>query len=317
VVWVKKINDIPHGRRITMQAERGVVYQGDFLPPRRSIPLYESQKNLPFYRKLRKLLDGITPLNLVDPRFKGFAPESCRSLYDIIRFAHEQAVRTMFSLGDRLGSPSCHRKKLLTELPFEIFIVDMGGGLDPSPAPGENIEVEQIRSVPFLALWAGLIHPSVQWQDRAHFDWARFGDLVMANGISSPDAGEFASYAVLGADYVNLIMRFGYHFTLVDVLCGEDSSTNYCQFRFSGGGAGFSGRLLRLDFISTLLEREGFQVETRGDLLDARLSVMAITEMKFRLTLLGRLLGVTRLMDTTLHNHEDVQHSLQDFLEKS
>ena len=86
----------------------------------------------------------------------------------------------------------------------------------------------------------------------------------MADGLSSPDAGEFASYAVLGADYVNLIMRFGYHFTLVDVLCGEDSATNYCQFRFSGGGAGFSGHLLRLDFISALLEREGFQISIRS-----------------------------------------------------
>jgi pyruvate,water dikinase len=202
-------------------------------------------------------------------------------------------------------------------LPFEVFVVDMGGGLEPSPVPGENIGMEQVRSVPFLALWAGLTHPSVHWQERAHFDWACFGDLVMADGISSPDAGEFASYTVLGADYANLIMRFGYHFTLVDVLCGEDSSTNYCQFRFSGGGAGFSGRLLRLDFISTLLEREGFQVETRGDLLDASLSIMAIPEMKIRLTFLGRLLGVTRLMDMTLHNQEDVQHFLQDFLDKS
>ena len=313
----EKIRGIPHGRMMTMQAEKGVVYQGCHLPARPSIPLYESRKNLPFYRKLRRLLDGITPLHLIDPQAKGFVPEACRSLHDIIRFVHEQAVRTMFSLGDRLGTPGRNRKRLVADLPFEIFIVDVGGGLDTSAAQEEKFRIEQVRSAPFLALWAGFFHPSVQWQDRAHFNWGRFGDLILADGISSPDAPEFASYAVLGADYVNLIMRFGYHFSLVDVLAGEDSVTNYCQFRFSGGGADFPGRLLRLDFISTLLKREGFQIETRGDLLDARLSAMSVAEMEVRLTMLGRLLGITRLMDMTLHDHEEVQRTLQDFLDKS
>ena len=97
-------------------------------------------------------------------------------------------------------------------------------------------------------------------------------------------------------------------------LCGEDSTTNYCHFRFAGGGADFSGRLLRLDFIRTLLKDAGFQVETRGDLLDARVSALSSPEMQVHLTTLGRLLGATKLMDMTLHDTQDVQHSLQDFL---
>ncbi len=44
------------------------------------------------------------------------------------------------------GSPARHRKKLLTELPFDVFVVDMGGGLEPSPVPGENVGLEQVRS---------------------------------------------------------------------------------------------------------------------------------------------------------------------------
>ena len=39
---------------------------------------------------------------------------------------------------------------------------------------------------------------------------------------------------------------------------------------FAGGGGDFSGRLLRLQLIATVLEQAGFQIETRGDLLDAR-----------------------------------------------
>ena len=220
----------------------------------------------------------------------------------------------MFSLGDRLGARSRSRKKLLSKLPFAIFVVDVGGGLAPSAAGEENIREDEINSTPFQALWTGLTHPSIEWQERPHFDWKHFGEMTMADGIVRTEAPEFASYAVLGADYVNLNMRFGYHFTLVDCICGEDSSTNYCHFRFAGGGADFSGRLLRLDFIRTLLKDAGFQVETRGDLLDARVSALSSPEMQVHLVTLGRLLGATKLMDMTLHDTQDVQHSLQDFL---
>jgi len=309
-----RIEAIHHGRIITMSAEHRVVYQGDLLTRLTTVPLHERQKQLPFFRKLRRLLDTITPLHLTDPKAKGFSPESCRSLHDIIRFCHEQAVRTMFSLGDRLGNRSGNRKKLLSDLPFDIFVVDVGGGLAPSASQEESLGLDQIRSTPFLALWTGLTHPSVHWQERAHFDWKHFGEMAMADGITSTDSPDFASYTVLGADYVHLIMRFGYHFTLVDAICGEDSSNNYCQFRFAGGGADFSGRLLRLDFISTLLSQAGFQIETRGDLLDARISALSIPEMTGHLVTLGRLLGTTKLMDMALHDKEEVQQHLQDFL---
>ncbi|MBU4236522.1 MAG: hypothetical protein KKI01_09365 [Proteobacteria bacterium] len=309
-----EIQTIAQGQVITMHAEKISVYEGDILPRLATVPLYESQKQLPFFRKLRKLLDTITPLHLIDRKAKEFSPESCRSLHDIIRFAHEQAVRSMFSLGDRLGNRSRNRKKLLSDLPFDIFVVDVGGGLLPAIVREETITVDQISSAPFQALWAGLTHPSVQWQERAHFDWKQFGELTMADGIASSESPDFASYAVLGADYINLIMRFGYHFTLVDALCGKDSSNNYCQFRFAGGGADFSGRLLRLDFIRTVLQEAGFQIETRGDLLDARISGLPVAEMKEHLLILGRLLGATRLMDMSLHDKQEVEQYVQNFL---
>ncbi|MFH2124236.1 MAG: PEP/pyruvate-binding domain-containing protein [Pseudomonadota bacterium] len=309
-----EIQRVNHGKIITMHAEKRSIYEGDLLPTLATVPLHEAQKQLPFFRKLRKLLETITPLHLIDPKAQGFTPESCRSLHDIIRFAHEQAVRSMFSLGDRLGNRSRNRKKLLSDLPFDIFVVDVGGGLLPAAVGEERIAVDQICSAPFQALWTGLTHPSVQWQERAHFDWKHFGELTMADGIASSESADFASYAVLGGDYINLIMRFGYHFTLVDALCGKDSSNNYCQFRFAGGGADFSGRLLRLDFIQTLLQQAGFQIETRGDLLDARISGLPVPEMQEHLLTLGRLLGATRLMDMALHDRQEVEQYVQNFL---
>jgi pyruvate,water dikinase len=306
---------LQQGEMITMDGESRTVYRGDLLAQLTRKPLHEVQKDLPFYRRLRQLLDTITPLHLLNPQARDFAPESCRSFHDIIRFAHEQAVRSMFSLGDGLGNRAGGRKKLLSNLPFDIFVVDVGGGFLPMPGQQqEKIGLDQIASLPFLALWQGLTHSSIQWQDRAHFDWKRFGELSLADGITSSDAADFASYAVLGADFVHLIMRFGYHFTLVDALCGSDRASNYCQFRFSGGGADFSGRLLRLDFLRTILTRADFQVEISGDLLDARVAGVTAPDMEARLRTLGRLLGGTRLLDLTLHKPEDVSQFVDNFL---
>ncbi|KAB2928228.1 MAG: pyruvate, phosphate dikinase [Leptonema illini] len=303
-----------HGRTVTMLAGKRVVCDGNVLPASPVVPPYLSQARLPYFRRLRKLLDGITPLALVDPRAETFAPEGCRSFHDIIRFCHEQAVRIMFSLGDRLGKTGRNRRKLRSNLPFEIFIVDVGGGLQDDATEGELIDIGEVASAPFLALWAGLTHPSIHWDDRPHFDWKNFGETVLADGISTVDSPEYASYAVLGADYVNLIMRFGYHFTVVDALSGADGASNYCQFRFAGGGAEFAGRLRRLQLIATLLEQAGFSVETRGDLLDARLPACAAAEMQAPLVTAGRLLGATRLMDMMLQDGNDVQRHIDTFL---
>lgn len=308
---------LQHGQAVTMLADSKLVCAGDELPCSPAVPAYQSQSRLPYFRRLRRLLNGITPLALIDPGAADFAPEGCRSFHDIIRFCHEQAVRTMFSLSDRLGTPGRGRLRLQSHLPFAIFIVDVGGGLHATATTSDTVSVTEVASLPFIALWQGLTHPSIPWHDRPHFDWKDFGEAVMAGGISAVDSPEFASYAVLGADYVNLIMRFGYHFTLVDALAGSDSASNYCQFRFAGGGADFQGRLLRLQLIATLLERAGFTVETRGDLLDARLPAGTAADMQAPLRTLGRLLGATRLMDMTLQDASDVTRSIEDFIAAS
>lgn len=307
------VRDLPHGEVVTLLATEGKVCRGDVLPASPSLPAYQSQAHLPYFQRLRRLLDGITPLALTDPRAANFTPEGCRTFHDIIRFCHEQAVRIMFSLGDRLGKPGRSRRRLITSLPFDIFIVDVGGGLRDGAADGAT-EIDHVASRPFLHLWRGLIHPDIHWHEQPAFDWKNFGETVLADGISSVDSPEFASYAVLAGDYVNLIMRFGYHFTLVDALCGEDEASNYCQFRFAGGGADLSGRQLRLAAIARVLQQAGFEVETRGDLLDARLPACPAVRMEEPLVILGRLLGATRLMDMTLGSADEANRWIDDFL---
>ncbi|AGF77208.1 phosphoenolpyruvate synthase/pyruvate phosphate dikinase [Desulfocapsa sulfexigens DSM 10523] len=309
------INKIKHDDEISLFADIQELWQGNCLSEEKPVPLHETQAALPYFRRLHGLLGFVTPLNLLDPEAKSFVPESCRSLHDIIRFSHEQAVRTMFSLGDRGSGRSKGKRRLRTDLPLDVFLLDVGGGLQEKKGGGKDIHVAEISSTPFLSLWLGLTHPSVEWGERSHFDWKSFDEIALAGGVASKDSSEFASFAVLGSNYVNLNMRFGYHFTLVDAMCDQDMAKNYCQLRFAGGGGDFSGRSLRIDYVTAILSESGFQVTPRGDLLDARLQQIPREVMEQKLQIVGRLLGVTKLMDMRLKDKDMVEEQVKLFWE--
>jgi len=309
------IEDIDHGEELSLFADIQELWQGNCLPEGTTMAIYERQASLPYFKRLHGLLEFVTPLNLLDPESEKFVPESCRSLHDIIRFSHENAVRTMFSLGDRGSGRSKGKRKLLSDLPLDVFLLDVGGGLSVQEPGKGDVSITEIRSIPFLALWRGLIHPSVTWEERSHFDWKSFDEIALAGGVASKNSAEFASFAVLGSNYVNLNMRFGYHFTLVDTICDNDAAKNYCQLRFAGGGGDFSGKSLRIGYVEAILEENGFVVTSKGDLLDARLQHMAAEELLQKLELVGRLLGVTKLMDMRLKDDNMVQEQIRAFRE--
>ncbi len=309
------IEDITQGEELSLFADIQELWQGDCLPLQKPTPIYEREAELPYFLRLHGLLDFVTPLNLLDPESKDFVAESCRSLHDIIRFSHEQAVRTMFSLGDRGSGRSKGKRKLISDLPLDVFVLDVGAGLQVKDTGKADVTLEEITSAPFLALWQGLTHPSVEWGDRSHFDWKSFDEIALAGGSVSKNSSEFASFAVLGSNYVNLNMRFGYHFTLVDAMCDSDAAKNYCQLRFAGGGGDFSGRSLRIDYVEAILKESGFQVTPKGDLLDARLQHINAEELLQQLQVVGRLLGVTKLMDMRLKDEEMVHQQVKEFWE--
>ncbi len=307
------LQQIQHGQTISLFADHHQVFVGDHVPSHPPVPMYVQQKELPFFKRLKSVLGFITPLKLIDPQHENFKPESCRSFHDIIRFSHEESIRIMFAIGERMEGRKGKSKKLRSDLPLDLFFLDVGGGLELQDMKQIDIDIHQVSSLPFRAIWQGLTHPMVEWDDRSHFDWQAFDDIALAGGVASKDSSDFASYAIVGREYLNLNMRFGYHFTLVDVLCGEDASQNYCQFRFAGGGGEFAGRILRMEYVSTILKRIGFQVVVKGDLLDSRCQQLNQQEILERLRLLGRLLGISKLLDMRLQDEAMVATKVQEF----
>jgi pyruvate,water dikinase len=306
---------LAQGREVTVYADGRAVYDG-IVQPMLESPCARRNllENSPFIRKLRYVMNFISPLELIDPLADNFMPEGCRSLHDIIRFSHEMAVQEMFQMGSRRVRKIGGSKQLNCDIPMHFYVLDVGGGLRKSQTNRKAVNFEDITSVPLKAVLKGLSHPDIRWGEFTHFDWAEHDKIVMSGGIISPKAAMFASHAVVSDDYLNLNLRFGYHFVVLDAICTNTPTDNYVLFRFSGGGADMYKRTLRADFLNHVLQRFGFDVNRKSDLIDAQLQGEKKKTMEDKLDMVGRLLGATRLMDMYLKDESMVEGFVEDFM---
>lgn len=308
-----------HGSLVTVDAKNkriylGRAYEGSAMAADPA-PGADLLQGSPFRRRLRYVINFISPLKLVDPNSPSFTPGECRSLHDIIRFSHETAVREMFSIGGgRQGGRKKGAKKLISNIPMLFYVLDVGGGLKESASNSREIKREDILSLPMNAVIKGLSHPKIIWSDFSHFDWESYDKIVMAGGIISADDAQFGSYAVAAREYLNINLRFGYHFVILDTYCSNLSMDNYILFRFSGGGGTIAGKSLRTNFLGKVLEKLGFKVDIRSDLLDGEFRRADPGLIMEKLDYIGRLLGATRLMDMYLKETQDPDKLADEFM---
>lgn len=250
-------------------------------------------------------------LGLTDPDSPDFSPEGCASLHDLVRYCHEKAVAEMAGLsGGRTPRALGRARRLAAPLPLALYLLDLGGGLDP--AAGAAPAPEHFASVPMRALWSGLAHPAESWDKGFGCDWDEF-DRISA-GIFRKDSRALGSLALLARDYLHLLVRFGYHFAVLDSLCGPRPEANYVRLRFKGGGGLPEQRRLRLVFLSAVLEALGFAVRVRGDMLDASLARRDEAATATALALLGRLLVRSQRLDLGLASEAQAQALAREFL---
>jgi pyruvate, water dikinase len=301
------------GDEITLWASRARVYQGvvealtaGMRPVKR--PIFAS----PAHLRMQRLLDLISPLNLTDPDSTAFVPEECRTVHDIIRFCHEFSVREMFRFGELAGRKQ-NAVRLKVSIPIQLFAMDLGGGLQEGLTTCHEVNAHDVVSAPFRALWRGLSHPGVNWTSTVGVGAHNFMSLMAAGAM--PQQGQLggASYAFISEDYLNLNVRFGYHFATVDALCGPDANHNYVSLHFTGGAGGYFGRSLRIQYMAEVLNRLGFETTLRGDLIEASLFRLDQSATQNALDHLGRLLGTSRLLDMSLNSPEQVEALTESF----
>jgi pyruvate,water dikinase len=305
------------GEVVTVDADHGRIYAGavegvsNAPCEKRTLPA-----DSPFMKRLSLLLDHCARLRLLDPQHPGFVPRGCKTLHDIVRYAHEKAVQEMFSMGGRGRGRVKGARKLITEIPVTLYVLDMGGGTRSGSGKRGEIRLEEVKNPGLCALWRGLGHPEILWSsDVLHFDWEEFDRL--SAGIISLDSQMLSSFAVISGDYLNVHIRFGYHFVVIDALFGAPSAQNYISMRFKGGGAAPERIHLRLRFLDLVMRAHGFDTRLEGDRIDATQRGSSAPEMERRLEMLGFLLGFTRLLDQRLEDMEDVTSLAKDFLTKA
>ena len=305
---------LPPGQLVTVDAGRGRVYQGEVEGLKEKAFQARPRPETPFAARLRALMAYISPLHLTDPTAPEFTPAHCQSLNDVVRFAHEKGMAEMFELVGKSGRGLARARKLDTDLPLVMYVLDLDGGLSPAAPESKTVAPRFIASEPMRACWEGLSHPDVVWQKGlVHMDWEELDRL--SAGMVSLSSKILASYAVMSHNYLHLLLRFGYHFAVLDTLCGQNPEANYIAFRFKGGGAAYENRLRRVQLIRLILEGAGFTVKTRGDLLDARFDRREARQVLARLRLLGLLQGKTRLLDMALTGDTQVSKLAQEFQE--
>ena len=309
---VGAVDSLTQGTEITLFVqERPSVYSGlliDHQPVKRRI------MDSSVHRMLRTVLDLLSPLHLTDPNDPSFRPENCASIHDIIRFAHEQAVREMFSLSTEAEDETV-TVRLTTHIPLVFNLIDLGGGLKSGLSTCDTVSAEHFTSAPILALWRGFTHPGINWSGTVQFDGSRFLTRLAASATSEfgPEPGG-DSYALIGTDYLNLSAKFGYHFATLDTFCGDEPDHNYLNLQFSGGAGSFFGKTLRLQFLAKVLGELGCAVNIQGDLLEATLNRHGRVDMLERLDQIGRLLASSRLLDMAITNQEDIDALAADFM---
>ena len=259
-------------------------------------------------------------LHLLDPSSFHFRPRGCKSAHDVLRFCHEKAIEAMFAVND-LETERGPRasKRLEASVPIQLHVLDLGGGLKLEKPDDRKVTPEEIVSRPFQAIWKGICHPGVSWSR---------GMPASLDGIASVLAGSLAShqssarralgersYLLVADQYMNLNSRLAYHFTLVDACVTDLPNQNYVAFRFAGGGATRWRRNLRASFIEASLAHFGFQVDRRGDVVNAWFKKAPARETEDMLDILGRLMACASQLDMYMTSDVVMAWYVKQFIE--
>jgi pyruvate, water dikinase len=305
------------GLEVTVDAEENVIYRGivkelltaqliDHRP-------YEETHE---FKLLRRLLKRVSTLRLTDPQSPDFDAAHCRTFHDIIRFAHEMAVRRIaqgIQPGPLEAVHSLARLKL--PIPLNLTVVDIDGGIKKGVS-GPEIDLEAVACEPLLLLLQALIAPGIWQSQPVDLDLKGFMSSFTSNLSTQNLAADRSNVnlAIVSREYINLNLGLGYHFNLIDGNLSADRNSNYLYFRFFGGVTEFTRRSRRVKVLAQILERNDFAVESKGDLIIGRIKKIERPQMEDKFLLVGRLIGYTRQLDVLLRADRDIDFFTSQFL---
>ncbi len=310
-----------HGQEVTVSlGDDGdpVVYEGIVREALDAASAYGRRMDDVYeFRKKRYILRYISPLNLIDPLIDNFAPSGCRTMHDILRFIHEKAVAELVEKA-RYSDEMVKKHaavRLDAPIPLDIIVVDIGGGLDIA-ADSSQTSVDRISSAPLREIMRGMTHPGIWRSEATSLHVTDFLSSMMRMPDITADTGDHVVYniAIVSGEYMNLSLRLGYHFNMIDCYCSDNVKNNHIYFRFVGGATDMTKRSRRVQLLAGILKEFGFNINTRGDLIIGRIANLPKSEMEGLLEQLGRLIAYTRQLDAQLHDDASIDRYVADFL---
>lgn len=308
------------GMEVTLDTYHRVIYSGQVKELLRNELLQSTVfEESPEFRLLRRLIKRIAPLHLIDPLAPEFTPAGCVTAHDMIRFIHEKAVQELMDIPSSL-----HRFKgvkvwtLVSDIPIGLKILDLGQGIDPE-LTGDKVRIEEIESQPLKALWSGIAKPDAWSTEPVDIDFKGLMSSLTRNWDSTTGGVSASGFnlAVINNIYMNLHLRLGYHFNLIDARMHDDQQHNHIYFRFVGGVTDLTRRSRRAKVLAGILSAYHFQVVTKGDLVVARLLHLPKDEIRERLQVLGALIAFTRQLDIQLRSDQDIPRFVEEFFSQN
>ena len=212
------------------------------------------------------------------------------------------------------GSRACARA-LELEIPLDLVVLDLGGGIVPHWQE-RTLTPAQVVCQPLTILLEGLLAPGVWATNPADMDLDGFmASATRAGPLTMPGSGALQrNVAILAADYLNLNLRVGYHFNVVDCFLGANPEDSYIFFRFVGGVTEVARRTRRARLLASILTQQGFRTERNGELIVGRLQGVSQATCEDRLRMVGRLIGFSRQLDILLRDDGAVDMLVSAFL---
>ncbi len=306
-----------NGDEVTLDATHGVVYKG-FLYPLDSFELTDEE---PFedsyeYRLLRRLFNRVSRLNLLESG-EASSPQRLLTYRDIIHYVQIRAVEELISQTEKSGfGKGRPARRLEMEIPLGLYVIDAGGGTREAEK-SRTLQVGQVISLPLRIMLEGLLNLGMWCTDPVSVDLASFMSSftrTFCPNLAGPqEVGR--NLAVVTADYANINLRLGYHFTLIDASLADAVDDDYISFRFWGGVTEPLRRSRRAAFIEKVLTLHDFLAEVHGDLVVGRLKKRPLAKMTAAMRMLGGLIGYTRQLDACLHANSDIAVHADRFVE--
>ncbi|MFO8090687.1 MAG: PEP/pyruvate-binding domain-containing protein [Desulfatiglandaceae bacterium] len=303
---------LSNGQLVTVDSDSGRVYDGKIDQLLEiSTQFGPTMSKTPVYQTLERISRHILPLTLRDPDAPDFRAENCKTLHDLARYCHENAVREMFRFSSTHPFPHHAAKQMLCEIPMQWWVLNLDDGfVREIDSPG--VHFEDIVSIPMRALWEGIT--IIPWEGPPPIDGKGLMSVMfeatkntsLIPGVPSRYAER--NYFMIAKHYCSLNSRFGFHFAGVESYVGERIPENYIHFRFKGGAADNFRKKKRVQLIEEILTDWGFVIEVTEDVLWARFEDQPQEVMRQRLRILGFLIMHTRQLDMVMSNEKMVSH---------